>query len=722
MNRIISINIKGLIFQIEEDAFERLNGYLQKLKAHFRDQSGSDEILDDIETRIAEMLSRDPGPDGSVGLNRVNEIIRQMGDPAEFDDAEETTQTYSYSGKRKLYRDTDNKMIGGVCSGMGAYFDFDPLWIRILFLFAFFTFGTGLLLYIILWVLIPEARTPSERLEMRGEKVTIDSIEKTVKEEFDRIKKNFNDGSIKNGAKQVMNTAGTGIQYSVKALLYILLRVVGFFLILGSLFALIFISLAYFGLILDAWHTPFFPFFNQLFDDSILAILFKVSCILLVLIPLFGLLYSGVRLLLGFQKKNQWIGRSLGSLWFLSLIGVVAMAFTLAHSWRDHATLSEEQVLQQTDTLYIESGNPVIYGQKEYVLEFGHSRGIRGIYAMENDSLKRPVKLNIQPVNTGQLILKQHRHSNGPDYEASAQLASNIQHNLRVTPGKLHFNPYYAVPESDVWRNQQLIYDLYVPVGTVIVFGKNTSTFLSQISTESYIHNSNLEGKAFRMSENGLAIKESDNEPSDDGGINYAFRDFDEIEINAIPQVMVYYSPEYSVSTSSDCNFGVRISKDGNRLQVSLPESELFSKGRGLLRIGTPSLHKIQINGGSTVSLNIRKQDAVEVVTNGSNKIEGTVMMVKKLTLESNGLNTCKLSGHAGAIDLEASGAGEINLKDLATESADIESNGGAIVAVRAIHTLNAESNGFSKITYYGNPANTKLKSNGGSSIIKGAD
>ncbi|HCS19492.1 MAG TPA: hypothetical protein DIW47_02830 [Bacteroidetes bacterium] len=720
MNRIISINIQGLVFQIEEDAFEHLDAYLRKLKSHFKGQEGVEEILSDIESRIAEMLGRNPGTTGAVNLLRVKEIIKQMGDPAEFDQTDEDENpNLSYSKtKRVLYRDGESKWLGGVCSGLGAYFDIDTIWIRIAFLFAFFTFGTGFILYIILWVLIPEAKTPSERLEMKGEKVTIDTIEKKVKEEFDRFRNEFDGSKIADNARSAAGQASKAMVTGLGIGLRIFLRFVGFVMVTAMIALIIAAGFAYFGLVTDMWRTPFFPFFHQLFETNSVAFLYEMCIALLLLIPVVAILYTGIRLLFGLNSGNRWIGRGLSGLWLFALIGVIFMAFHLSDSWRDHATLTHEQDLPHVDTLYIESSNVALYGQKEFVLEFGRSRGIRGIYARENGFLKRPVSLNIQVSNVPKIHLKEQKHANGKSHDQAAELASHISHELKIESGKLVFNPYFQVPEQDVWKNQQLVYDLYIPYGTVVVFGNNVSTFLERVSTDSYIHNSGLDGKAFLMTPDGLKIDEKISMEAH--GQRYSYTDFDELRITGLPDLVLYESTVFSVTTDQDISFTPNFVQRGDLLEISVPTA-FIGKAHGRIHIGIPRLKSLQVNGTSRVSLRFPNQTSSKIELNGAAQLEGEIN-AQNLSLQTNGLNYCVLQGKISIFHLESNGAGDLDLKNLTCEKIDLESNGGANIAVRVTDHLEVEANGASQITYYGEPNTKKIEQKGGSTVTKMPD
>jgi phage shock protein PspC (stress-responsive transcriptional regulator) len=194
MKKTQTVNIGGLVFNIDEDAYSRLGNYLLDIEGHFVNQEERKEIMADIEFRIAELLKTRITPFRQViALEDIEEVIRIMGEPQAFAGMQgEDEPTRKKSGSsRRMYRDGDHRVLGGVCSGMASYWDIDPILVRILFLVAFFGFGVGLLIYLILWIVIPPARTTAQKLEMRGEAVTFDNIGKFVKDEFNQVKKNM---------------------------------------------------------------------------------------------------------------------------------------------------------------------------------------------------------------------------------------------------------------------------------------------------------------------------------------------------------------------------------------------------------------------------------------------------------------------------------------------------------------------------------------------------
>ena len=180
MNKTISINLGGFFFHIDEDAYQKLSRYFDAVKRSLS-ADGRDEIMKDIESRIAELFQERLKNDKQVvGLTEIEEVISIMGQPEDYkiDDEKSTYQSSSsstnfYYPSKRLYRDKENGMLGGVMAGLGHYLGIDTLWLRIIMVILFFGFGTGLFVYIVLWILVPEAVTTTQKLEMKGEPITI---------------------------------------------------------------------------------------------------------------------------------------------------------------------------------------------------------------------------------------------------------------------------------------------------------------------------------------------------------------------------------------------------------------------------------------------------------------------------------------------------------------------------------------------------------------------
>lgn len=196
MKKTVSINLNGILFNIDDDAYMKLEEYLNRIESHFSGQHESKEIMADIESRIAELLTeRFGGAKKVVSVADIDEIIKTMGNPNDFAEPGTENKNKGYSSysrrQKRIYRDSDNRVLGGVCGGMGAYVNIDPVILRIIFIIVFFAGGAGLLIYILLWIIIPEAVTTAQKLEMRGDPVNVSNIGNFIQEEFDSVKNSF---------------------------------------------------------------------------------------------------------------------------------------------------------------------------------------------------------------------------------------------------------------------------------------------------------------------------------------------------------------------------------------------------------------------------------------------------------------------------------------------------------------------------------------------------
>ena len=192
MKVTVNINLGGYAFNVDEDAYERLRQYMKTLEKEFSGESSAAEIMTDIEGRIAELFKmRLNSYKQVITMKDVEEVMAILGTP-EAISGSGTTEERPPRSQRRIYRDPDRRIIGGVCAGLGAYFNWDPIIWRVLFGALVIAGGFGIALYLILWIVLPEAKTTAQKLEMRGDPVTIENIKDSVKEEFETVKKKMN--------------------------------------------------------------------------------------------------------------------------------------------------------------------------------------------------------------------------------------------------------------------------------------------------------------------------------------------------------------------------------------------------------------------------------------------------------------------------------------------------------------------------------------------------
>jgi phage shock protein PspC (stress-responsive transcriptional regulator) len=228
MKKTLSVNLGGSVYPIDEDAYQELMDYLQDVKRHLGDEASSEEVLNDIEQRISELFTQwMQGRRQVITAADVQRVIAILGRPEEYEsvDGEAKNEAEPQKGDnsrssnqeerrggphRRLYRDTENSILGGVCSGVAVYLNVSVVLIRLLYFFLIWFWGTGFLFYFLCWLIIPEARTAAQRLEMQGEDVTIENIEKKVREEYGKVKDRVDGYVNSNRFQDNIRTTGNG--------------------------------------------------------------------------------------------------------------------------------------------------------------------------------------------------------------------------------------------------------------------------------------------------------------------------------------------------------------------------------------------------------------------------------------------------------------------------------------------------------------------------------
>lgn len=309
MKKTITINLGGTVFNIDNDACDRLSLYLADIEKRFPEEDRT-EILRDIEVRMAELLTFKLQTRNVVEINDVEEVIEVIGRPEQFDDenvtdseekqstasgpaAQQTTADKKKKFRaRKLYRNSNDRMVSGVASGLAAYFDLDPAIVRILFVvLTLVSFGWGILIYLILLIAMPEAKTKAQFLEMQGIEPTLENIDNFHQEPMER------------------SAGSSAIGNIIKICLIALGIIIGVSLAIGVL--CIFIAMFAACLL----HTP--DSFGNAVDMGLLG-----SCALFLLCPVIGIAVLCTRAANG-ERKHKWVGWTILAVWLLSIFGIV---------------------------------------------------------------------------------------------------------------------------------------------------------------------------------------------------------------------------------------------------------------------------------------------------------------------------------------------------------------------------------------------------------------
>jgi len=490
MNKTININLAGLFFHIDENAYAKLQRYLDAIKRSFTDAQGRDEIIQDIEARIAELFTERIKTERQViGLADVDEIINIMGQPEDyrldeelFEDEPAKKQTYTRDSGKKLYRDTEKSYIGGVCAGLGHYFQIDAIWLRIaLILLTIFSWGGFILIYIAFWIFVPEARTTSEILEMRGKPVNIDNIQRKVKEGFDSVAESVKNvdyvkygNKAREGAGSVAGTLGRMIRFILK----VFVKFIGILLILigGSTLIALFVGLFTAGS-LDFFGGSVADYVEMANTSGAPFWFLVILAFIAVGIPFFMLFYLGLRILVNTLKRLSLTAKlSLLGVWLIAVITIAVLGVRqgIAIAVGGESVTTEVLQLQASDTLTVKMKTQNKYGAEQY-----HNRSWKIRTDADGNKViyNRDVEFGIQKSDSPEAKLIIKKMAQGSSYDDAQARAENIVYNFEIEGNTLLLDNFFVTELKNKFRDQQVDLILAIPEGMTLFTDENVASY-----------------------------------------------------------------------------------------------------------------------------------------------------------------------------------------------------------------------------------------------------
>jgi phage shock protein PspC (stress-responsive transcriptional regulator) len=599
MKKIININLSGRVIPIEDSAYEKLQAYIESLRRHFSNEEGRDEIINDIESRVAELMSEKVRKGAScVTEADVEEIISSIGRPEDFDSdpatageasAQNQQEQYSYTetrARKRLYRDSSDKFIGGVCSGMAAYLNVDPAIVRILFaIITFGGFGLGFLAYILLWIILPEkdienyagkrlyrnpddrviggvagglaayfnsrastlrlifaapillsillsiidgfnwghtfdffpniifgslsstfivayivlwivlpeARTNYEKMEMRGEKVDLNSIRQNVQEGMGNVKdrmktwgdevkvsaqnlgtraKEFANTRGRNFAREagdVARTSGRGLGHAIGVIFKVF-----FFFIVGTIAFAIFVAVLALIFAGIAW----WPINNFLWTSNWQQVYAWGTLIFFLGVPLIGFIVWVIRRLIGARSRHSYLGWTFGFLWTIGWVAAILLASSITRDFREYETkkTAVDVVQPKNNRMIVAVSSPEL----EYTGRFGWINDEGNGWDLTDDTLRlSSVRFNIKASTDSAYHVSLNRYSFGRSEQEALTRADKIQYTVYSRDSVLDLGNGYAVDKESKFRGQQVEIEILVPVGKRIRFDESVDNKLN---------------------------------------------------------------------------------------------------------------------------------------------------------------------------------------------------------------------------------------------------
>ncbi|MEO8515709.1 MAG: PspC domain-containing protein, partial [Flavobacterium sp.] len=477
MNKTVNMNLGGFFFHIDEDAYQKLNRYFDAIKQSLSSE-GREEIMNDIESRISELFSEKMTSEKQVlGMKDVDDVIAVMGQPEDYkiedNDPKNANYTYTKSGNRKLYRDKDSAILGGVASGLGHYFGIDVVWIRIiLVLLVIAGFGTGIIAYIVLWAVTPEAVSTSEKLEMRGEPINISNIEKKVKEEFENVSEKFKNADYGKMGNQVRTGAGrigSSLGDVFVSIFSIFAKFIGALMVLFTSITLIclLVSLFTFGST-SVMNVPWLDYCNTFNYTNTSMWFITVLFFFAFGIPTFFLLILGLKILVTKMKSIGNVAKyTLLAIWILAVGALITLGVRQATEIAFENKVVEKQVINisPNDTLFVK------FRYNDYYTKSIHNReDFEFVQDSANNNLiySNNVSIEMMPTEEKMPFIQIEKRANGKTFADAKQRAEKINYGFKIEGNHLILDNYLLADVKSKYRGQEVALYLYLPKGTLL--------------------------------------------------------------------------------------------------------------------------------------------------------------------------------------------------------------------------------------------------------------
>ncbi|MDN3672126.1 PspC domain-containing protein [Flavobacterium branchiarum] len=480
MNKTVNINLGGMFFHIDEDAYLKLTRYFDAIKRSLGNSSGKDEIIKDIEMRVSELLTeKQKSEKHVVGIKDVDEVIAVMGQPEDYileEEANSSNQSFSDSGTRrtkKLYRDKEKGMIGGVATGLGHYFGIDAVWLKIMFLiFVFAGFGTGIVAYIVLWIVTPEAVTTSEKLEMTGEPVTISNIEKKVREEIESLSDKFKNADYDKMGNQVKSGAeriGSGFSDFIMTIFKVFAKFLGIILIISGITTLMFLLIGVFTLGTNLFIE--FPWQNFVdagnFTDYPIW-MFGLLMFFAVGIPFFFMTLLGFKLLAPNMKSIGNVAK-----YTLLAVWIIAMALAISIGIKQATEVSYENKTVQKYPLNIKTTDTLFVKFKYndyYTKDLNHRDDFEFVQDSANNQLIYSTNISLHVLRTDEktAYIQIEKNARGKSFMDAKQRAEKINYKFEIKGNQLLLDNYLLTDIINKFRDQEVKIYLYLPEGQLL--------------------------------------------------------------------------------------------------------------------------------------------------------------------------------------------------------------------------------------------------------------
>ena len=784
MKKNISINISGIIFHIEEDGYELLKKYLDSINKYFSSFEDSSEILSDIESRVAEIfLTKLNEGKQIITYEDVNSLVVTMGSVSDFKAAEEqeftetsgkqsspepepkkTQSNYTHTATRPLYRDQTRKILGGVCAGMGNYFNVDAVWIRLLFalftaawgfgllvylvmwvvvpgsyeleepqvtkkmfrdnekkvlggvsggLAAYFGIdivvirllfvitavfgGFGLVAYIVLWMVLPAAVSITDKMQMQGEPVTLSNIESNIKKGLD-VKEGEENAFVKIllFPFRVIGMILTGLGKIISPLIEVIRVAFGIVITFIGLFLILSIIIStgiFFGLISGVsvpvhWGVPFneaalpMEAFSRAIPTWTAVAAFIGAIIPGIMVTLLGI--SAIAKRIVFSNMVGW------SIFILFLVSAGVMSFTvpkIVYAFKESGEVKVENT-------YDLKGKTAVLKLRE--------TGLDGYDA---------ASLTLKGYDGKEFKLVQYFESQGNSRQIAMENTKMVDYTVNVQDSIFTFDSNLQFKKDAIFRAQRLKMTLYIPYDYPFVLEDNVANLVSL-----YTEYDNRNGNTWVISKDKYMkciTCPEDTSIEDEEGINNTLTDYDELEINGLFDVRITQGHEYSLELIGPEREKqkYKVSQHGKTLTIEYDNDIKFNwkvnplnLDRIKINITMPELESLELKGAGDVGFRDFTVDNLDIEVLGAVDVTGQVN-ASDITINLSGASKLELHGEGSTMDATVQGASQLKAYDFSVENALVEANGASSAKVYVTGRLEIKEGVASKVSYRGNPS-----------------
>lgn len=532
MNKTINIHLAQTLFALDEKAYHILKKYLENLELLFENTEGAKDILEDIEVRISELFSEIKKDESYVfSVEDIKGVIETLGHPEDLIEDDEQSKTKAPIYNKKFFRDTDDRFLGGVAGGLSHYIGLESIWVRLILLILFFSsIGSVVLVYILLWILVPEAKTTADKLKMKGEPINVSTIKKKIKEELDQVGESVKDVDYESLGNQIKNKSKTFSDFLLSTF-----RGFGKILILflGVLFIFI-SSLVLLGLLIGSllgglFTTVFIPneLFHFWFFTDLPIQLVGIIGILIAGIPFVFLFSLGLSLL---AHNKQIMGRTtrfiLLSLWLFALI--VLIGFGL-YETKSFAVTAKKSILYEwenepNDTLKLYLNNSHHFTDRITLFD--------DITLVENEKgeslrLNEDVRLRIEKNKRPIIALNVTKIARGWNQTSAKEIAGKMNYNNDFYNEKLMLDDFWTAPAQHKNKPQKVRLTLSIPNGKYLYIADDFDRHMSSnIENDQNFYRKRIAGHLWKMNQGKLICQDCN---SAQGSISF---DEDEFKLN----------------------------------------------------------------------------------------------------------------------------------------------------------------------------------------------